>query len=74
MLAVDSNGVATVSGTTTAADFPVAAGAFQTQFQGGDNTPDVFVTRLNAQGTGLAWSTLLGEGGLSFPSVRAGWL
>ncbi|HEY1218630.1 MAG: hypothetical protein ABSE42_19745 [Bryobacteraceae bacterium] len=70
MLAVDSNGVATVSGTTSAADFPVTPGAFQTQFQGGDNTPDVFVTRLNAQGTGLVWSTLLGEGGnISLPSL-----
>jgi len=61
-LAVDATGLATVSGVTDASDFPVTAGAFQTQFQGADNTPNLFVTRLNAQGTGLVWSTFLGEG------------
>jgi uncharacterized protein (TIGR03437 family) len=61
-LAVDSNGVATVAGYTYASDFPVTPGAFQTQFQGGANDSDGFITRLNAQGTGLIWSTLLGEG------------
>ena len=58
-LAVDSNGVATVAGYTYASDFPVTSGAFQTQFQGA--YADGFITRLNAQGTGLTWSTLLGE-------------
>ena len=57
VLAVDANGLATVSGTTSASDFPVTPGAFQTQLQGGN---DVFITRLNAKGTGLVWSTLLG--------------
>jgi uncharacterized protein (TIGR03437 family) len=61
-LAVDSNGVATVAGYTYASDFPVTSGAFQTQFQGGVNDADGFIARLNAQGTGLIWSTLLGEG------------
>ena len=61
-LAVDATGLATAAGVTGASDFPVTQGAFQTQFQGGFNTADVFVTRLNAQGTGLVWSTLLGEG------------
>jgi uncharacterized protein (TIGR03437 family) len=61
-LAVDSNGAATVAGYTYASDFPVTPGAFQTQFQGGVNDSDGFIARLNAQGTGLIWSTLLGEG------------
>ena len=60
-LAVDSSGAATVAGTTTAADFPLTAGAFQTALQGGNSVPNVFVTRVNAQGTGLVWSTLVGE-------------
>ena len=60
-LAVDSNGIVTVSGITSASDFPVTTGAFQTQFQGGDNSPDVFITRVNAHGTGLIWLTLLGQ-------------
>jgi uncharacterized protein (TIGR03437 family) len=59
-LAVDSNGIVTVAGYTYASDFPVTSGAFQTQFQGA--YADGFVTRLNAQGNGLIWSTLLGEG------------
>jgi uncharacterized protein (TIGR03437 family) len=62
-LAVNASGEATVSGVTTAGDFPVTPGAFQTQFQsdGIYNNPDVFVTRLNNRGTGLIWSTLVGE-------------
>jgi uncharacterized protein (TIGR03437 family) len=58
-LVVDSSGVVTVAGNTYASDFPVTPGAFQTQFQGA--YADGFITRLNAQGTGLIWSTLLGE-------------
>ena len=61
-LAVDSKGVATVAGYTYASDFPVTSGAFQTQFEGGVNDADGFITRLNAQATSLIWSTLLGEG------------
>ncbi len=61
-LAVDANGLATVAGVTDASDFPVTQGSFQTHFEGGDNTANVFITRLNAQGTGLIWSTFLGEG------------
>jgi len=59
VLAVDSNGQATVAGATSASGFPVTQGAFQTQPPSPD--ANVFVTRLNAQGTGLVWSTLLGE-------------
>ena len=68
-LAVDSNGVVTVAGYTYASDFPVTSGAFQTQFQGAYS--DGFITRLNAGGTGLIWSTLLGEttpGGIALDS------
>jgi uncharacterized protein (TIGR03437 family) len=61
-LAVDANGIVTAAGITDASDFPLTPHAFQTQFEGGDNSPNVFLTRLNAQGTGLIWSTFLGEG------------
>lgn len=71
-LAVDANGLATVTGVTDASDFPVTAGAFQTQFQGADNTPNLFVTRLNAQGTALIWSTFLGEGNSVSPTTLGG--
>jgi uncharacterized protein (TIGR03437 family) len=60
-LAVDQNGVATVAGITTASDFPVTQGAYRTQYEG-NFTPNVFVTRFNAEGSGLIWSTFLGVG------------
>lgn len=59
-LAVDANGVVTAAGTTEASDFPATQGAFQTQYKGQVNDDNAFIARLNAQGTGLVWSTLLG--------------
>ncbi|MEP7286067.1 MAG: SBBP repeat-containing protein [Chloroflexota bacterium] len=59
-IAVDSNGNAYVTGQTGSTNFPVTVGAFQTAFGG---TDDVFVTKLNTTGTGLAYSTLLGGSG-----------
>jgi uncharacterized repeat protein (TIGR01451 family) len=58
-LAVDGDGNAYVTGGTSSSNFPVTAGAFDTTFGGGD----VFVTKLNASGTGLSYSTFLGSGG-----------
>jgi uncharacterized protein (TIGR03437 family) len=59
-LAVDSAGVATIAGVTNAGDFPVTKGAFQTECHCEFAIANVFVTRVNPQGTGLVWSTLLG--------------
>ncbi len=56
-IAVDSNGNAYVSGATQSTDFPTTAGAFQTTANGGG---DAFVTKLNATGTALVYSTYLG--------------
>ena len=42
-------------------DFPTTPGAFQTTFGGGDY--DAFVTKLNAAGTALVYSTYLGGSG-----------
>ena len=64
-LAVDANGVVTVAGTTTALDFPVTPGAFQTECQCQYANNNAFITRLNAQGSGLVWSTLLGTTSLA---------
>ncbi|HEX2524279.1 MAG TPA: SBBP repeat-containing protein, partial [Terriglobia bacterium] len=58
-LKVNSAGEAYVAGTTGSANFPVTAGAYQTQFRGG--ACDVFATRLNPSGTGLIYSTSLGS-------------
>jgi hypothetical protein len=61
-IAVDSSGNAYVTGSTTSTDFPVfpLASAAQATNAGGS---DVFVTKLNATGTGVVYSTYLGGGG-----------
>lgn len=58
-IAIDSGGNAYVTGQAQAG-FPVTAGAFQTNFNGGS---DAFVTKLNATGTALVYSTFLGGSG-----------
>jgi Beta-propeller repeat len=56
-IAVDASGDAYVTGETSSANFPTIPGAFQTSYGGGG---DAFVTKLNASGTGLVYSTYLG--------------
>jgi hypothetical protein len=56
-IAVDAAGNAFVSGSTRSSDFPTTAGALDTSFNFGI---DVFVTKLNATGSGLVYSTYLG--------------
>jgi hypothetical protein len=57
-VAVDSSGSAYVTGSTLSSDFPTTNGAFETSSSGG-----AFVTKLNAAGTGLVYSTYLGNSG-----------
>lgn len=73
-IAVDSKGEAYVTGLTTSPDFPITNGAYQTvcapipnnkgksSAASNCNSSDysVFVTKLNAAGTGLVYSTFLG--------------
>jgi Beta-propeller repeat len=54
---VDGAGSAYVMGSTTSTDFPTTAGATQTTFAG---VFDAFVTKLDATGSGLVFSTYLG--------------
>src|SRR5438309_5002686 len=58
-IAVDANGNAYVTGTTTSADFPIV-GPFQPTLQGGQ---DAFVTKLSVDGGSLVYSTFLGGDG-----------
>jgi hypothetical protein len=69
-IAVDGSGNAYISG-FTGAGFPTTAGALQTNYAGNG---DAFVTKLNAAGSGLIYSTYLGgtgtDGDGSNPWVR----
>jgi len=70
-IAVDPEGNAYVIGATSSIDFPVSPGALQTSFAGGSGSfgcsfnfnsisADAFVTKLNAGGDTIIYSTYLG--------------
>jgi hypothetical protein len=59
-IALGSAGSIYVTGYTRSENFPTTLGALSTTLQG---TQDAFVTKLNADGTGLVYSTYLGGGG-----------
>jgi hypothetical protein len=59
-IAVDGSENAYITGYTASTDYDVTTGAFQTTYGGG--TYDVFVTKLNATGSSLVYSTYLGGG------------
>jgi hypothetical protein len=56
-IAVDERGNAYVAGSTASKDFPVTSNAFQTV---NHEVPSAFVTKLNATGSALLYSTFLG--------------
>ncbi len=56
-IAVDSSGSAYVCGSTRSNSFPTTPGALQPTFGGAS---DAFMTKLNAAGSGLVYSTYLG--------------
>ncbi|HEX6184233.1 MAG TPA: SBBP repeat-containing protein [Pyrinomonadaceae bacterium] len=60
-IAIDSSGNAYVAGFTGSTNFPTA-NAFQAA-QGAGNSQDVFVSKLNAAGNALVYSTYLGGNG-----------
>ncbi|HYP25858.1 MAG TPA: SBBP repeat-containing protein [Blastocatellia bacterium] len=65
-IAVDSTGLAYVTGSTSSSDFDTTPGAFQTIYGGAppfSSVGDGFVTKLNSNGTGLIYSTYLGGAG-----------
>jgi hypothetical protein len=63
-IAVDCHGNAYVTGFANSPDFPTTPGAYQPSLKGPENA---FVTKLNINGTGLVYSTLLG--GSSYDSA-----
>ncbi|MFB3895066.1 MAG: SBBP repeat-containing protein [bacterium] len=56
-IVIDSSDNAYITGLTLSSDFPTSSGAFDTTFNG---LEDVFVTKLDATGTALLYSTYLG--------------
>jgi hypothetical protein len=60
-IAVDAIGNAYVTGQTDSGNFPTTPGAFQTSY--GAGYMDAFVTKLNAAGSALVYSTYLGGSG-----------
>lgn len=64
-IAVDSSGEAYVGGSTTSNDFPVTAGAIQGTREA-SNRQAGFVTKLNAAGSALVYSTYLGGNALDY--------
>ncbi len=61
-IALDADGSVYVAGTTDSADFPTTPSAFQRT--GTPNLPHGFVAKINASGTALAFSTLVGGSGM----------
>ena len=64
-IAVDASGSAYVGGETGSHNFPVTAGAFDTT---PDGAYDAFVTKLNAAGSALLYSSYLGGLAVEFPA------
>ena len=62
---MDGSGNAYIAGYGTSSDYPTTAGAFDTSYNSGW---DVFVTKLNASGTSLSYSTYLG--GATYDEAR----
>ncbi|MFB3896911.1 MAG: SBBP repeat-containing protein [bacterium] len=59
-IAVDGSRSVYITGETYSSSFPTTLGAFDTSYNGNG---DIFVTKLNASGTALVYSTLLGGSG-----------
>ncbi|MFX1532613.1 MAG: SBBP repeat-containing protein [Promethearchaeota archaeon] len=58
-ITVDANGNSYIAGSTESNNFPTTPNAYNTTW-GGNNRYDAFVTKLNATGDGLIFSTYLG--------------
>jgi hypothetical protein len=62
-IAVDSGGNTYVAGSAGSTDFPVTLGAFQTSDGATGGIANAFITKLNATGSSLVYSTYLGGSG-----------
>jgi hypothetical protein len=68
-IALGAGGNVYITGSTSSSDFPATAGAFDTTY---NSDGDAFVTKLNAAGSALAYSTFLGGTGAGGTGYDAG--
>jgi hypothetical protein len=59
-IALDSSGNAILIGSTTSKTYPVTAGVFQSTNKAASGSANAFITKLNATGSALIFSTYLG--------------
>jgi hypothetical protein len=59
-IAIDGSGNTLISGNTLSTNYPTTTGAYDLNNNGGTQTGDVFVTKLNANGSVLIYSTFIG--------------
>jgi hypothetical protein len=64
----DSLGNVIVSGSAGSNDFPVTPGSYRTSSS--PNDPKAFVTKLNTNGTGILFSTLIPGGAVAAPDLK----
>ena len=64
-IVVDASGNAYITGTTQSPDFPTTAGAFD-RTGAAQNFAEAFITKLNATGTALIYSTFIGGSNMEF--------
>jgi hypothetical protein len=69
-IAVDANGNSFIAGTTQSPDFPTTVGAFR-RTGAAQNFADAFVSKLNAAGTALIYSTFVGGSNMEFGNSLA---
>jgi hypothetical protein len=69
---VDAAGYAYILGSTGSSDFPTTPGAYQPTFTTQNDNSEVFVTKLNQNGSGLVWSTFIGGTGPNNQSIPSG--
>jgi hypothetical protein len=68
-IAVDASGNAYITGWTDSTDFPIVSGAAYSTYAGG--TSDIFISKLNAAGTSLVYSTYIGGSGADIADAIA---
>lgn len=70
-LTLDGDGNSIITGFTFSTDFPTTMGAYQSTIAFGD----IFVTKLNSNGSGLIFSTFIGGSGVDYggsPAIETG--